>query len=395
MSFTLRGRIETRLAVSLVPIVAACGVTLASHEWWPLQLAALMLMVGLGLDVGVYHRLLPYQPAWLAPPLGLAELAAVVALVRTLGVEAPPAAAYALFAGAWLAGQVFVHALLPLARLSYGEDGGELGRGGPAVVTAVLAIGAAAGGTAWAAQPPMVRLAAGIHEGPLVLDHAQKLVGEPGTVVRGGIVVTADDVTVRSLTVEGGEHGIEIRDARDVVIEDVSVVAAEYDGISARASSVTIRDCAVSRLRSEIAQGIDISFASALPPSTVERCSVLGGREGIVSHFANVRLRDNAVAGTSLRGIAVTEMSMGIVEENTVEDALGVAIYCADYSICEIEDNAVSGTRPDPASGNPTRTGHAILAHSWATARVGSNDLAPDAGGVAAVINARITASAR
>jgi hypothetical protein len=129
--------------------------------------------------------------------------------------------------------------------------------------------------------------------------------------------------------------------------------------------------------------------------STVERCSILGGHEGIVSHFANVRLRDNDVRGTTLRGIAVTEMSMGIVEENDVSEALGVAIYCADYSICEIERNVVSGTRPDPASGNPTRTGVDILAHSWATARVGRNELGADGGDVAAVLNARITAAAR
>ena len=42
-------------------------------------------------------------------------------------------------------------------------------------------------GVALAMQPPTVRLSAGVHEGPLVLDRAQHLVGEPGAVVRGGI----------------------------------------------------------------------------------------------------------------------------------------------------------------------------------------------------------------
>jgi nitrous oxidase accessory protein NosD len=65
-----------------------------------------------------------------------------------------------------------------------------------------------------------------VHQGPIVLDHAQKLVGEAGAVVRGGIVVTADDVTVRDLTVVGGEHGIDVRDAVDVLIADVTVVEA-------------------------------------------------------------------------------------------------------------------------------------------------------------------------
>ena len=81
---------------------------------------------------------------------------------------------------------------------------------------------AAAGGVAWATQPPVVHLAAGIHEGPLVLDHSQRLVGEPGAVVRGGIVVTADDVTIRDVTVIGGEHGIEVDGASDVLLERVT-----------------------------------------------------------------------------------------------------------------------------------------------------------------------------
>ena len=73
MSFTLRGRLETRLAAALLPIVAACIVTLVTHEWWPLELVALMLGVELALDVFVYHPLLRYQPAWLAVPLGFSS----------------------------------------------------------------------------------------------------------------------------------------------------------------------------------------------------------------------------------------------------------------------------------------------------------------------------------
>ena len=49
-------------------------------------------------------------------------------LVQTLGVEAPAPAAYGFFAGAWIVSQILVHAVLPVAHLSYGEDGGELGR---------------------------------------------------------------------------------------------------------------------------------------------------------------------------------------------------------------------------------------------------------------------------
>lgn len=374
MSYTLRGRIETRLAAALLPVVAGAILSPLLHVWWPLELAGLMLGIGLLLDVAVYHRLLPYQPGWLGLPLGLLELSLTMAAARALELGAPVWPAVAFFAAAWLLQQVLAHAGLPLYRVSWPEDGGELGRTGLA-----LSVAAPLGlllvlGTAWAVEPPTVRLEAGVHQGPLVLDHAQTLVGEPDAVVRGGILITADDVTVRNVTVQGGEYGIEIRDSESVELDDVTVEAAELDGISARRSQVEIRDCRIRTLPGATTQGIDISFASRLPPSLVERCSVVGGTEGIVTHMANVMVRDNYVRATELRAIAVTEMSMGDVEDNVVEDALGVGIFCGDYSHCTIEDNKVTGTRPDP-SGNPTRAGFGVVAHYGAIATVGGNTL--------------------
>ena len=78
-----------------------------------------------------------------------------------------------------------------------------------------------------------------------------------------------------------------------------------------------------------------------------------GGMEGIVTPFRACLVRDNRVSGTSLRGITLTEMSMADVQENDVVDALGVGIFCGDYSMCRIEENSVSGTRPDMKSGGP------------------------------------------
>jgi Right handed beta helix region len=382
--------LETRLAAALLPIVAACIVTLATHEWWPLELAALMLGVGVALDVFVYHPFLRYQPAWLAIPLGLLELSLIMVLVRALGVEAPAPAAYGFFAGAWIVSQVLVHAVLPVAHLSYGEDGGELGRKGLHVVTAILLIGAAAGGVAWAAEPPTVRLSAGTHRGPLVLDSAQKLVGEDRAVVEGGIVVTADDVTVRNVTVVRADTGIVVDGAEDVVLDDVRVYGASLDGISVRRSSVRISDCAVEEPGGEYAQGIDISFGFDLEPSSIRRCTVSGGQEGIVTHFAHVRIADNHVTGSSMRGITVTEMSMADVESNTVQRAHGVAIYCGDYSHCDIERNFVADTTPDMASGNKTRAGFGILAHFGAVAELKDNEIVRSPGGVASSLRSRI-----
>ena len=147
---------------------------------------------------------------------------------------------------------------------------------------------------------------------------------------------------MRDLTVRGGEYGIEVRDAESVELDGVVVESAALDGINARQSELEIRDCEIRSLPGTTTQGIDISFASQLPASLVEDCLVVGGSEGIVSHMANVMVRDNRVRSTELRGIAVTEMSMGDVEDNLVEDALGVGIFCGDYSHCSIEDNRVT-----------------------------------------------------
>ena len=248
---------------------------------------------------------------------------------------------------------------------------------GPAAAAAAAAVLASAGGVAWATQPPTVTLPAGMHEGPLVLDREQTLEGEPGAVVRGGIVVTADGVTVRDVSVVGGENGIEVDGAQRVVLERVRVSGAPLDGINVRRSSVTIRDCLV-QSAGEYGQGIDISFGFDLEPSLVEGCTVHGGQEGIVTHFAHARVADNRVSGTSLRGITLTEMSMAEVEDNEVEGALGVGIFCGDYSICEIEANSVFGTRPDLASGNRTRLGYGIVAHFGADASLADNEAAAE-----------------
>jgi hypothetical protein len=390
VSYTLRGRLESRLAAAALPFLAACLLAVALGEWWPLQLAGLMVAVGVALDAAAYHRLLPYQAGWTALPLGALELAATMALALALGVGAPLLPAVGFFAGSWLVAQALAHAGFPLLRLSYAEDGGELGRAGSALLAAAPLVLAASLGVAWATQPPTIRLAAGVHQGPLVLDTAQRLVGEAGAVVRGGILITADDVLVQDVTVVGGEHGIEVDGARDVRLEDVTVLRSTLDGINARRSTVTIRDCRIALLEGEYTQGIDISFGFDLGPSTVERCEVIGAREGIVSHFAHVRLHDNRVTGATLRGITVTEMSMGSVSGNVVAGSRGVGVFCGDYSVCEIEDNWIVGTRPDSTSDDLARQGYAILSHFGATARLGDNELTGNTRELGAFADGRI-----
>ena len=385
MSYTLRGRLESRLAAAALTLALAVALAAGEREWWPVELAGLMAVVGLVLDAELYHRLLPYQPGWVALPLGVLELALVVTAARALGIAAPLGPALALFGAGWLVAQILGHAALPRLRLSYAEDGGELGRAGPALAVGVLVVFACSGGVAWAQRPPTIHLAAGVHQGPLVIDRPERLVGDTGAVVRGGIVIRSDDVTVRNVTVLGGDDGIDVTGADRVVLDGVTISGARLDGIHVRDSSVTIRDCAVDSLGNRWAQGIDISFSMARAPSTVEGCSVVGGREGIVVHTTHAMLLRNRVSRTSSYGISLTEMAMGGIASNDVHGARGVAIYCGDNSECEIDDNVVTGTEPG-ADWN----GYAILVHYNSRATVKGNRLVSSPGGMKALANAQI-----
>jgi Right handed beta helix region len=389
VAYTLRGRVESRLAAALAPLVVACVLALALQVWWPVQLAGLMLAVGLVLDP-VWYRIVPYQPGWAAVPLGLVELGAVMGLARVLEVKAPLAGGLGFFVGAWLLAQALGHAVFPLARLSYGEDGGELGRVGPGAVATALLVLAAAGGVAWATQPPVVHLSAGIHQGPLVLDSRVKLEGERGAVVRGGIHVTAGGVQIRDVAVVGGEVGILVEQAKNVLIERVAIRNATLDGIRATRSSVTVRDCTI--LSPPGAHGIELSFASAVGMNSVTGCTVDGGAEGIVSHLAMASFRDNTVRGTSLHGISITEMSMGEAVDNTVLDAKGVGLFCGDYSHCDFTRNTVSGTTAAD-EGRRSAAGYGIQSHFWAKATLDGNRLQGNAHRTGSFLHARLVQS--
>jgi hypothetical protein len=257
-----------------------------------------------------------------------------------------------------------------------------------AVVLVVLL--AAPVGVAYATRTPTTALAAGVHDGPLIVDRTQALIGEPGAVVRGGIRITADGVTIRGIRVLGGENGIEVDGAVGVLLDRVEVVGAAVDGINVRRSSVQIRDCTVTGLRSAYAQGIDLSFSFDLGPSRVDRCTIVGGQEGIVSHFARVLVHGNSIRGATMRGITVTEMSMGRVKGNVVESVFGVGIFCGDYSSCEITENTVRGTRPQRGTDDRMRHGYAIQSHFGASARVEGNRLDRNTRGIAAFAGAEI-----
>ena len=382
MSYTLIGRIQTRV-VSVLP---ALLVALVLQRWWAIELVALMLGIGLVLDTGVYHRALAYQPAWLALPLGAFELGLVYAAMRWLNLMAPLRWALGLYAIGWAAAQLFGHAIFPRLRLEYTEEGGELGRRGALTAIAVVAIVVSGLGAAYAVKPPTIHLH-GTIQGPLVIRHAQTLVG--GT-VKGGILIRANNVTLRNVTVVGGENGIDVLDSHHVMLDNVRIVGVSLDGIHVRRSSVMIENCKITSPSGPWVQGIDISFSMDKEMSMVVGCTIVGVREGIVTHMSMVDVTHNHIGATSLRGITMGEMSMGAINHNDVLGAHGVGIICLDHSECSIEHNMIVGTRTDP-TGDASRAGVAIEAHFFANAKVKNNTVVASPGGVQAFDGSTVT----
>ena len=391
MSYTLRGRIDSRLAATLPVVIAACVLALAEHKWWPVEAAGLMIGVGTALDLQAY-RFLRYQPGWAALPFGVVELGLVLLFMRAAGIAAPLWQAVTLFAAGWLLAQVLGHAGFPLLRLTYAEDGGELGRFGGTAAATIGVVLASAGATAYALRPPVVHLATGVHQGPLVISRREVLVGEPGAVVRGGIVVRARGVTIKNVSVVGGQNGITIDGYRDTVLDGVSIAGAKLDGIHVRLAGVMIKNCTIDMLGNPHGQGIDISFNMDMGMSMVEGCTIVGGMEGITTHSSMTDIVHNKISRTTMEGISVTEMSMGMVMDNEVRDALGVGIYCNDRSMCQIERNTVLDTRADPAGGT-SRGGVGVLASFQSQANLWENELGANPVASSAIINSEVRSS--
>ncbi len=214
-------------------------------------------------------------------------------------------------------------------------------------------------------------LAPGRHRAFRLLDPVT-VRGAPGSRVEGGVEVRAGGTRLEDLSVHGG--GVLVRDVDDVVIDGVSVTGADLHGIEVVDASARITDCRIRGLASPFAQGIEVRNANSRPRTTVRRCTVVGGQEGIVAHVSRVDFEDNRVTGTTLRAIAVTEMSEGVVAGNHVAGVTGVGVWCGDMSHCEVRGNRVDGVA---AADNGARSsgGHGVAASFHSTLRAEANRL--------------------
>jgi hypothetical protein len=305
-------------------------------------------------------------------------------------LHAPLLPALALFGAGWLASFALAQAGFPLLRLGYAEDGGELGHAGPVAAGAVLLALVACAATWYVRLPPVVTLSAGVHKGPLVIRRREILQGEPGAVVRGGIVVAHNDVQIRNLTVLGGTNGITVDGVHGTVLDNVTVQDAKLDGIHVRAAGIVVRNCTVDMLGNPYGQGIDISFNMGMGMSMVEGCTILGGTQGITTHSSMTDIVGNTISRTGQQAIDVDEMSMGTASRNVIRDALGVALYCNDRSMCMFAHNTVVGTRPDTTSGLRTQQGFGVLSSFQSAVDLWQNRLVANPVAAGQVLNSTL-----
>ena len=293
--------------------------------------------------------------------------------------------------GGWLSAQLLGHAGFPLLRLGYAEDGGELGRLGARRPRSPSASRSPAPArTAYALRPPVVHLAAGVHQGPLVITRREVLVGEPGAVVRGGIVVRANDVTIKNVAVVGGENGITVDGVRGTVLDGVSVSGAKLDGIHVRLAGVVIKNCTVDMPGNPLGQGIDISYNMDMGMSMVEGCTVVGGMEGITTHSSMTEIMDNHVSRhDDARHLGDRDVDGDGHGQRGARRARRRHLLQRPL---DVHDRAQHRRRhpPDTASGNPSRRGFGVLASFQSEADLRGNELDANPVPFSAIVDSQV-----
>jgi hypothetical protein len=129
--------------------------------------------------------------------------------------------------------------------------------------------------------------------------------------------------------------------------------------------------------------------------SMVEGCTILGGTQGITTHSSMTEIMGNRVSRTRQQAIDVDEMSMGMASHNVIRDAVGVALYCNDRSMCMFDHNTVVDTLPDTSSGLRTRRGFGILASFQSEADLWQNRLVANPVAAGEVLNSTLKTTRR
>ena len=240
-----------------------------------------------------------------------------------------------------------------------------------------VAPGGLAEALAGATPGEVLVLAPGLHEGPVLLDRPLTLRGEPGATIDGGgtgsvIVISAPDVTVRGLTVQGsGSDGSAI-DSGIRVLEGAERALIEDNRLIGNLHGVDVHGASDTMVRANVIEGRQDRVVNHrgngvyvwnAPGTVVEGNDIRWGRDGI---FANAS-RENIFRGNLFRDLrfAVHYMYTNNSEISgnvSVGNTLGYALMFSNR--ITVKDNLSLGDRTHGLmlnyANNATVTGNLI-----------------------------------
>ncbi|MDP8959532.1 MAG: right-handed parallel beta-helix repeat-containing protein, partial [Actinomycetota bacterium] len=198
----------------------------------------------------------------------------------------------------------------------------------------------------------VIRLAAGRYPETLLVSRPVTIEGPPdGSAViegdAGAPVVTlvgTRDVTLRHLTISGGEVGVLVKGSDGIVISDNAITDNGLRGVWLVHGSAEIVRNVVRNTTSPYGKGIHVANAMSRPRSIIQGNLVeASGADGILTNFARTVIRGNNVRNNDGYGINVSEMSVADVTDNTVTGSGRPGIFVVDMSTALVEGNRVAG----------------------------------------------------
>ena len=223
-----------------------------------------------------------------------------------------------------------------------------------------------------------LRLAPGIHPGPITIDLAVDVVGSPGAILEGpgvGTVLTlrADGIVVSGLTVRGSgadlaqdEAVILIVEAQDVTVENCRVEARAFGiyvqaggghhilgnevlgdtslEVARRGNGIHLWNTEGNEIRDnrlvEVRDGVYLSFAH---DNVIDRNEGTGLRYGIHYMYSERNVLTGNRFSSCTGGIALMFSMRNRIEDNETVDNRDFGILCQQIEHSHLEGNRVAG----------------------------------------------------
>lgn len=231
-----------------------------------------------------------------------------------------------------------------------------------------------------------VEIAPGEYAETILIERPVVLRAGAGDVVITGtddqpVIEIADtyDVTIRGLTVQGGQYGIEVTRSLGVVIRNNTIRDNRLAGIKVRMGAAAILGNVITNTLPPYGKGIHITNTMDWPKSIVRGNTISGNAmSGITTNMSMVTISNNIVSDNGQRGIAITEMTEAVVADNVVESNTENGIYISDQSIAIVCNNTVSQSQLPTIEGQG-RYGNGITVDYYSSAELHNNILVNNA----------------